>query len=129
MPPTTAQQELLSPSEWKVFSVLTRRNPLTSTEVIQELSRLDTDFSLNPATVRTFLKRLQDKDYLTAEPLADQEPQYRGRELQYRPSVPFDLALRRHVHRFLDQFALGGQADLEIVRDVVAERLSESSSS
>jgi len=112
-----AGQELLSPSEWKVFWVLSRRHPLTTAEVAQELSRLEPDVSLNDNTVRTFLKRLQTKGYLTAEPSS-------GRELLYRPSVPFDAALRFHVNRFLDQFALGGRSDLEVLCEIVERRLA-----
>ncbi|HET9208745.1 MAG TPA: BlaI/MecI/CopY family transcriptional regulator [Thermoanaerobaculia bacterium] len=117
MPRPKTRQELLSPSEWKVFWVLSRRQPLTTAEVSRELARHDPDFSLNDNTVRTFLKRLQNKGYLTAEPST-------GRELLYRPSVPFDVALRFHVGRFLDQFALGGREDLEVLRQLVEQRLA-----
>jgi predicted transcriptional regulator len=112
-----ARQDLLSPSEWKVFWVLSKRNPLTMAEISQELARHDPDFSLNDNTVRTFVKRLEQKGYLKSESA--------GR-LSYRPSVPFELALRFHVDRFLEQFALGGREDLEVIRQVVEERLKTS---
>jgi predicted transcriptional regulator len=110
-----ARQDLLSPSEWKVFWVLSKRNPLTMAEISQELARHDPDFSLNDNTVRTFVKRLEQKGYLKVEPV--------GR-LSYRPSVPFEVALRFHVDRFLEQFALGGRDDLEVMRQVVEEQLA-----
>jgi predicted transcriptional regulator len=118
MKPPKARQELLSPSEWKVFWVLSRRHPVTTAEVALELSRQEPEVSLSDNTVRTFLKRLQNKGYLTAEPTS-------GRELLYRPSVPFEVALRFHVDRFLDQFTLGGRADLEVLRQMVEQRLQQ----
>ncbi len=41
MPRPKPRQELLSPSEWKVFWILSKRHPLTIAEISQELSRLD----------------------------------------------------------------------------------------
>jgi predicted transcriptional regulator len=115
---TPARQELLSPSEWKVFWILSRRHPLTIAEIAQELSRHDPGVSLNDNTVRTFVKRLQKKDYLT------EDPSSRRDLLAFRPSVPFEVALRFHVDRFLEQFTLGGRGDLETLRQVVEERLT-----
>ena len=112
------RQELLSPSEWKVFWVLSKRHPLTIAEIGQELSRLDPELKLNDNTVRTFVKRLQSKGYL--------EEEAASALLSFRPAVPFELALRFHVHRFVDQFALGGKGDLEILRQVLEERLTGS---
>jgi len=114
---TKARPELLSPSEWKVFWVLSKRHPLTSAQVVQELSWLGSDLSLDEETVGTFLKRLQSKGYLTTAPAA-----WRG-EFLYDLAVSYEVALRLHVHRFLDQFAPGGTADLEIVRQVIEECL------
>lgn len=114
MPRPKPRQELLSPSEWKVFWILSKRHPLTIAEISQELSRLDPGFPLNDNTVRTFVKRLQSKGYLKEEkgsPL-----------LSFRPAVPFKEALRFHANRFLDQFALGGDGDLETLRQVIEER-------
>lgn len=112
-----ARKDLLSPSEWKVFWVLSKRNPLTMAEISQELARHDPDFSLNDNTVRTFVKRLEQKGYLKSESAG---------LLSYRPSVPFEVALRFHVDRFLEQFALGGREDLEVMRQVVEECLKAS---
>lgn len=113
-----AGQELLSPSEWMVFWVLSQRHPLSTAEVAQELARQEPSVSFNGNTVRTFLTRLQKKGYVTAEPSA-------GREVLYHPSVPLEVALRFHVNRFLDQFALGGRDDLEILREIIEQRLAE----
>lgn len=116
MPRSKPRRELLSPSEWKVFWVLSGRHPLTFAQLGQELSRLEPDLSLNDNTVRTFVKRLQTKGYLEEVPGSPL--------LSFRPSVPFEVALRFHVSRFLDQFALGGERDLEILRQVIEERLA-----
>jgi|GraSoiStandDraft_8_1057269.scaffolds.fasta_scaffold35425_2 predicted transcriptional regulator len=119
MPRTAPRQELLSPSEWRGFWILSRRHPLTIAEIGRELARLEPgEPPLNDNTVRTFVKRLQGKGYLAVDASA-------GRDLlAYRPSVPYETALRFHVSRFLDQFALGGRADLEILRAVLEERLA-----
>jgi predicted transcriptional regulator len=116
-------QELLSPSEWKVFQILSRRHPLTVAEIAQELAREDSEFSLNISTVKTFAERLHRKGYLRRE--VGPTPPGRGREpFTYRPAVPFEDALKLHLHRFLDQFASGGDHDLKIVQQVIEERRS-----
>ena len=109
-----ARQDLLAPSEWKVFWVLSQRNPLNVAEISRELSRHDPEFSLSENTIRTYVKRLEQKGYLSGGAATD---------FTYRPSVPFEVALRFHVNRFLEQFALGGREDLEIVLEVVKKRL------
>jgi len=114
-------QELLSPSEWKVFHLLSRRHPLTVAELAQELAREDSEFSLNISTVKTYAERLHRKGYLHRD-LGPSRPG-RGREpFAYRPAVPLEEALRLHIHRFLDQFASGGDSELEIAHRVVKER-------
>jgi predicted transcriptional regulator len=115
---TPARQELLSPSEWKVFWILSRRHPLTIAEIGLELSRQDPGVTLADNTVRTFVKRLQKKGYLAEDSSSPRDL------MAFRPSVPFEVALRFHVDRFLDQFALGGRGDLETLRRVVEERLT-----
>ena len=121
MPRTASRPELLSPSEWRVFWIVSRRHPLTIAEIGRELARHEPDEApLNDNTVRTFVKRLQSKGYLTVETSS-------GRDLlSYRPSVPYEIALRFHVNRFLDQFALSGRADLEALRALIEERLGTS---
>jgi predicted transcriptional regulator len=114
-------QELLSPSEWRVFHLLSRRYPLTVAEIAQELAREDSEFSLNISTVKTFAERLHRKGYLRRG--LGPSPPGRGREpFLYRPAVPLEDALRLHLHRFLDQFAPGGDPDLEIAQRVIEER-------
>jgi len=108
-----ARQDLLAPSEWKIFWLLSKRNPLNVAEISRELGRHDPDFSLSENTIRTYVKRLEQKGYLSGGAATD---------FSYRPSVPFEVALRFHVDRFLEQFALGGRENLEIVRQVVEER-------
>src|SRR3954452_16659014 len=110
-----ARQDLLAPSEWKIFWVLSQRNPLNVAEISRDLARHDPDFSLSENTIRTYVKRLEQKGYLAGGASTG---------FAYRPSVPFEVALRFHVNRFVEQFALGGREDLEIFRQVVEERLS-----
>jgi predicted transcriptional regulator len=117
--PRAREEQLLSPSEWQVFYLVSKRSPLTVGEIAQELGRIDPSFSPHFNTVMTFVRRLQDKGYLR------KVSGERGRELStYEPSVPYEIALRRHVHRFFDQFALGRRGDLETVRRMVEEQLA-----
>jgi predicted transcriptional regulator len=110
-----ARQDLLAPGEWKIFWVLSQRSPLTVAEISRELARHDPDFSLSDNTIRTYVKRLEEKGYLSGGASTG---------FSYRPSVPFEVALRFHVNRFVEQFALGGREDLKILRQVVEEKLA-----
>jgi predicted transcriptional regulator len=116
-------QAILSPGEWKIFHLLTRRHPLTVAQVAQELAREDPEFSLNVNTVKTFAERLHRKGYLSRDLDSSASQPRRGREpFLYSPAVPLEPALRLHLHRFLDQFALGGDPDLEIAQRLLEER-------
>ena len=114
-------QESLSPGEWRVFFLLSRRQPMTVAEIAQELTRLDPELARSYNTVKTFAERLCRKGYLRREP--QPVTSGAGREaFAYSLAVPFEDALRLHVHRFLDQFALGGKADLDVIRRTLADR-------
>jgi uncharacterized protein (DUF433 family) len=119
----TSVSKLLAPSEWRIFSLLTRRHPLAISEITQELNRgRDPQHALAESTVRTVVKRLKSKGYLTTT--ANDDPS--SPALVYGPGVPLELALRLHVRNFLDHYALAGTPDLRLVRDVVEERLTAS---
>jgi len=110
----TFPADLLSPSEWKVFYVLsTRREPLSTKETMVELTRIDPESSWVFNTVQTLLKRLVDKGFLTREEVYDSNS---SRAMPvYGLAVPYEEALRLHLLRFLDQFALAGQRDIELI--------------
>lgn len=114
-------ESLLAPSEWRVFFLLSRRQPMTVAEIAQELARLDPELARSYNTVKTFAERLCRKGYLRREP--QPVTSGAGREaFAYSLAVPFEEALKLHVHRFLDQFALGGKADLDVIRRALVER-------
>ncbi|SHJ41577.1 BlaI family transcriptional regulator, penicillinase repressor [Clostridium cavendishii DSM 21758] len=54
----------ISDAEWIVIDVLWSRNPLTSTEIIEEVSKTN---DWNPKTVHTLISRLVKKQAITAE--------------------------------------------------------------
>jgi predicted transcriptional regulator len=111
----------LAPSEWRVFFLLSRRQPMTVAEIAQELARLDPELARSYNTVKTFAERLCRKGYLRREP--QPVTSGAGREaFAYSLAVPFEDALKLHVHRFLDQFALGGKADLDVIRRALVDR-------
>jgi predicted transcriptional regulator len=119
---TSTEPQFMSAGEWKVFRLLqSQPRPLSVAQLAKELARNDPDFSLSANTVKTVAERLHKKGYL----LRDLGPSSRGRGREpffYRPAVPLEAALRLHVHNFLDQFASGGESDLEIAQRVVEER-------
>lgn len=111
----------LTPSEWRVFFLLSRRQPMTVAEIAQELARLDPELARSYNTVKTFTERICGKGYLRREP--QPVTSGAGREaFAYSLAVPFEDALKFHVHRFLDQYALGGKPDLDVIRRALVER-------
>jgi len=111
--------KLLAPSEWKIFALLTRHNPLSTSEITQELNRQnDPRHAVTDGTVRSLVKRILDKGYLTT--IANDQRS----AIVYSPSVPFETALRLHVNNFLDQYAPLGAPDLRLIRDLVDRRLT-----
>jgi predicted transcriptional regulator len=113
----TANLPLLAPSEWRIFLVLSFRSPLTIKEIGIELSRRDPDFRQGHATLSTLLKRIIAKGYVRQKANEDVTM-----PTLYWPTAPLDLALRRHVERFLFDFTQQRREALEIVLDVVKQQ-------
>ncbi len=122
MTPHAQPVAYIAPSEWTVFFLLShRRQPMTVGEIARELARLDPNLAHSYNTVKTFAERLWAKGYLRREP----QPVTSGPGRQafaYSPIVPYEDALTFHFHQFLDLFALGGKADLGVIRRALAER-------
>lgn len=112
----TLDLPFLPPSEFRIFSVLCKRHPLTIREIGQELARRDPDFQQGYTTLATLLQRLIRKGYVVQEDLGP-APHL------FRPSVPFDVALRRHIQRFLDDFVSSEPVELRAVVEMVMDRL------
>ena len=106
----------LPPSEFRIFSVLCKRHPLTIREISLELSRRDPEIRQGYTTLATLLQRLIRKGYVVQDG-AGPAPHL------FRPSVPFDVALRRHIERFLDDFAVSEPVELRAVLEMVMDRL------
>ncbi|MEA4988288.1 MAG: BlaI/MecI/CopY family transcriptional regulator [Anaerovorax sp.] len=58
-----SKQINISDAEWKVMCVLWKSNPLTSSQIIEELK----DTNWNPNTIHTLLSRLEKKKILGVE--------------------------------------------------------------
>lgn len=118
MPRTTAN-DLLAPTEWKVFyAVSQRREPLSVREIEQELGRIDAAVSWGTSTVQTLLKRLVEKGFLKREDVFNTPSRPTP---VYKPAIPYEEALRLHTLRFRDQFALGGKRDVDRVSQFLRE--------
>jgi len=115
----TDELPFLSPSEWRVFSLLCRKGPLTVRQIVEELEA-SSDDSRSYTTLLTLAQRLTAKGYLApGEKAASRGP---TSAITYSPLVSYQEALRRHAERFLDQYAPSPD-DLLIVRQVVAKHL------
>ena len=110
----------LSPAEFRIYSLLSKQGPLTIREIRMQLSRLDPALTQSYNTVGTLLERLMDKGYV-------EQHDQGGRAHVFRPTIPYDFALRLHVARFLDAFLISSsRADLRALLEIVADRLIES---
>ncbi len=118
MPTPSAIPEipLLAPSEFRIFFVLCKRNPLTLRQIGQELARRDPEFRQGHDTLAPFLQRLVKKGYVSQHAQEGLPP-------LFQPSIPFDFALRRQFERFLDDCFLTGPAELRALVDVALDRL------
>ena len=58
------EQQTISQAEWQVMRVLWAYPHSRSTEIV---ARLEADFSWKPATVKTLLNRLKNKDFISME--------------------------------------------------------------
>lgn len=111
----------LSPAEWRVFSLLSKKGPLTVRQIVSELESTPVA-ARSYTTILTLAQRLTDKGYLLqSEKAAARGP---ASAITYSPSVPYADALRRHAERFLAQYALGAPDDLVLVREVIDQQLA-----
>jgi BlaI family transcriptional regulator, penicillinase repressor len=108
----------MSPLEDTVMRVIWARGPCTADDVRQALSRKQ---PMKDSTVRTVLRRLEDKGYLTHE--------VSGRTYVYRERVPARKAATQAVRQIVDRFCEGSveQLLLGMVDDriLTAEQLEE----
>jgi len=90
------KQKNLSPSDWAVMAVLWGEGPMAAGEVYERLSG-EQDWAY--ATVKTLLRRLVEKGWLTYRPV--------GGSFLYRAAVPRDKAVRSAVKDFSDRVLNG----------------------
>jgi len=110
----------LSPAEWLVFSLLSKKGPLTVRQIVAELETA-AEAARSYTTILTLAHRLTAKGYLSqSDRAAAHGP---ASVITYSPSVPYADALRRHTERFLAQYALSNPDDLFLVREVVDQLL------
>lgn len=111
-------KRLMSPLEDTVMRVIWGRGPSTAEDVRQELSDKQ---PMKDSTVRTVLRRLEEKGYLTHE--------VSGRTYVYRVRVPALKAATQAVRQIVDRFCGGSveQLLLGMVDDriLTAEQLEE----
>lgn len=110
----------LSPSEWRIFLVLSVRNPLTVKEIGLELSRRNPDFRQGISTLSTLLQRLIASGYVRK-----MMPPDTSTAIQYEPLVPLEPAFRRHAERFISDFTQLRRDQLESLLQAVTDHLGE----
>jgi BlaI family transcriptional regulator, penicillinase repressor len=116
----------LGPIEQSVLETLWRSGPATAEECRESLGP---SHPLKDSTIRTVLRRLEEKGYLHHE--------VRGRTYVYRPAQPRHSVVARAVKQIVDRFCGGsvellllgmvdnevlGSADLERVARRIAQR-------
>lgn len=82
----------ISPSEWEIMRVAWSQQAVTSKEIFEIL---ETKMDWKMSTVKTLVRRLTDKGYLSAEK--------DGRQFIYKPLIDQDLAHHTAGENFLDQ--------------------------
>ena len=108
----------MSPLEDTVMRVIWARGPCTADDVRQALSR---NQPMKDSTVRTVLRRLEEKGYLAHE--------VSGRTYVYRQRVPARKAATQAVRQIVDRFC-EGSVELLLLgmvndRILTAEQLEE----
>ncbi len=111
----------LSPAEWRVFSLLSKKGPLTVRQLVAEFEATSEE-ARSYTTILTLAQRLAAKGYLAQSEKA--APHGPASAITYSPSVPYPDALRRHAERFLAQYALGYPDDLLLVSEVIDRNLA-----
>jgi len=117
----TSELPFLSPAEWRIFALLSKRGPLTIRQLVAELAESD-PATRSYTTILTLAQRLVAKGYLSEGPKA--APRGPASAITYSASVPHAEALRYHTERLLAQYASGDHDDLLAVRRVVDQHLS-----
>jgi BlaI family transcriptional regulator, penicillinase repressor len=100
----------LSPQEETMMRVIWKRGPCTAEQVRQELSATQ---PLKDSTVRTVLRRLEEKGYLTHE--------VEGRTYIYRERVAAQRAAIQGVRQIVERFC-GGSVERLLV-GMVGDRM------
>lgn len=85
----------LSPSEWVVFSLISKTGPLRISDMLKRLPEFRPGFSTGYTTVLKFCQRLMDKGYLTGT------PEGRSHVMTFSAAVDFQDALCRQFETFL----------------------------
>ena len=106
----------LSPAEWRIFSLVSKKGPITVRQLVAELEA-SSEPSRSYTTILTLAQRLAAKEYLVPSERATAHGP--GSAITYSASVPYVEALRRHAERFLSQYALGDPEDLSIITEVL----------
>lgn len=103
----------ISDAEWDVMSVIWEKQPITSNEIVEVLSR---SRDWNHRTIKTMLNRLVRKSAL----LFDRN----GKSYLYRPAVPKEVCIKEESRSFLSRIFAGAAASL-LVHFVEHTRLSQ----
>ena len=102
----------ISSSEWQVMNVVWRIQPVTASQIIQELAE---PHSWSAATIRTFLHRLVKKGALTFET--------EGNRYRYRAAIARQPLVQQASRSFLKS-VFGGQAAPMLTHLVESQPLS-----
>lgn len=102
----------ISEAEWEVLSLLWKKSPQSSAQII---ARLDTR-AWKASTVRTFLTRLERKGVISAEDGPDGK--------LYMPKISREACVGRESQSFLNRVFEGATASL-LVHFAKGKRLSE----
>lgn len=110
----------LSPAEWSVFSLVSKRGPLTVRQLLSEFETTS-EASRSYTTVVTLAQRVATKGYLSQSEKA--APSGPASAITFSSCIPYADALRRHAERFLDQYASVDPDDLRLVREAIDQRI------
>ena len=110
----------LPPSEWRIFLVLSMKNPMTVREIGLELSRHNPDFRQGISSLPTLLHRLVTNGYVRKTVPPDSST-----SILYEPLVPLEPVFRRHAERFISDFTQLRREQLELLLQIVTDRLAK----
>lgn len=115
------QLPYLSPAEWQVFFVLSKKGPLTVRQLVADFEE-NSGAGRCYTTIMTLAQRLAAKGYLTVSDKA--APSGPASAITFSAHLPYRDALRRHAERFLAQYTLGDSDDLLLVSEVIGRLLT-----